>query len=287
MFDKIAFQDEDFSWQAALNLALVSDQAYNSESAIRDEAEKWGFSQFTFLDNDDTQAFVAADDETVLIGFRGTEANFADWFGNLKVIPKDTGRYGTVHSGFHGGYHNVHTDLVSFLSKVKAQDKNVWIAGHSLGGALALIAGAELYDQYAIAGIHTIGQPRTGNNAFLDFYDQNYGDRYIRIVNDRDVVARVPPLYGHTGKLYWFDEDGELQQVGRTRSADGVELGSPEPPPLTDAEFADLQQRMLKESATRGSFSGALSAVFPGVADHDRARYIDLIRAQVDLANEI
>lgn len=287
MFKKSAFEDEDFTWQAALNLALASQYAYDDGPVIEAEAKLWGFEAFAFLDRNNSQGFAVADDETVLIGFRGTEGNIADWLGNFRFLATESGGYGSVHRGFYNGYHAVHDQLMGFLHQTKAQHKKVWIAGHSLGGALALIAGAELHKEVPIAGIHTVGQPRVGNNAFLDFYDATFGDRYIRIVNNKDVVPRVPPVYGHTGKLYWFDQDGDLKQVGRTRADDGTQLDSPEPPPLSEAEFAELQEQMRGAQATRGHFSNLVSKAIPGVSDHDCQKYIDHIKEQVKLAEEL
>lgn len=292
MFDKTAFQDQDFSWQAALNLALVSDQAYEDAAAIKAKTEDWGFSQFKFFDNDDTQAFVAADDDNVLVGFRGTEGNFADWFGNLRVAPRDSRGYGTVHSGFYAGYHDVHDALVAFLNQIGAAQKALWIAGHSLGGALSIIAAAELHRKgFKIAAIHTVGQPRAGTSSFLDFCDQTFGDRYARIVNNKDIVPRVPPGYGHTGVLYWFDKDGELQQVGRTRSEAGEDLESPEPEAMSDAEFEAMEQELHEkdeaETRTRGSFGSFLSKAIPGVGDHGVDNYVRLIKGQADIGEDL
>jgi hypothetical protein len=294
MFDKRAFEDLGFSWQAALNLVLVSRQAYNDDNEIRAEAERWGFTRFRFFNSDDTQGFAAADAENVLIGFRGTEGNFADWFGNLRVAPKDTGRngYGTVHTGFYSGYHDVHDALLEFLEQVGAATKKLWIAGHSLGGALSIIAAAELHaKRFEIAAIHTVGQPRTGTTSFLDFCDSVFGDRYARIVNNRDIVPRVPPGYGHTGMLYWFDKDGDLKQSGRTRSIAGDALPSPEPEPLSDTEFEALDRQLHEneeaKTQTRGSFGSLISRAIPGVADHDLDAYTRLIKAQVDIGTDL
>ncbi len=100
-------------------------------------------------------------------------------------------------------------------------------------------------------------------------------------------VTRIPPGYGHTGKLYWFDKDGDLKQVGRTRSGSGAEAESPEAAALSEKEFAELIQEMGEQAMTRGKISDAIGKVFPGVSDHSCTTYVELIHEQVKLADSI
>lgn len=68
--------------------------------------------------------------------------------------------------------------------------------GHSLGGALAMhgIADAILSEVFPNTQkeLWTYGQPRVGNQEFLDLFVTEI-DKYYRIVNNRDIVAHVPP----------------------------------------------------------------------------------------------
>lgn len=56
-------------------------------------------------------------------------------------------------------------DAIKNLYSEKGKRRKLFIAGHSLGGALATIAGARLAfeDNVDIAGIYTIGSPRYRN----------------------------------------------------------------------------------------------------------------------------
>lgn len=47
------------------------------------------------------------------------------------------------------------------------------------------------------------------------------GDSYVRIVNDTDLVARVPPFYRHTGKLFHFDFVGNLRPSSSSEDQPG------------------------------------------------------------------
>jgi triacylglycerol lipase len=94
--------------------------------------------------------------------------------------------------------------------------RTLWITGHSLGGALAVLAGgACAYDPdtlLPVNGVYTFGQPRVGLHDFCNNIELKFGRVYYRFVNNRDVVPRVPPRafdYTHTGRLIHFDSNGE------------------------------------------------------------------------------
>eukprot|EP00697_Spironema_sp_BW2_P002404 gnl/Spiro4/13210_TR7008_c0_g1_i2.p1 gnl/Spiro4/13210_TR7008_c0_g1~~gnl/Spiro4/13210_TR7008_c0_g1_i2.p1 ORF type:complete len:423 (+),score=52.59 gnl/Spiro4/13210_TR7008_c0_g1_i2:29-1270(+) len=72
----------------------------------------------------------------------------------------------------------------------------VWITGHSLGGAMAAISAFDLVHTGKIPSsthvkVYTFGQPRTGNFLWATLYDQLIPDTY-RIVNAGDFVPHVP-----------------------------------------------------------------------------------------------
>ena len=44
------------------------------------------------------------------------------------------------------------------------------MTGHSLGGALAVMAAAHLHNKYSLVeNLYTLGQPRVGNDKFAEF----------------------------------------------------------------------------------------------------------------------
>ena len=65
---------------------------------------------------------------------------------------------------------------------------SLYITGHSLGGALAVIATKEL-DRDTLAACYTFGSPRVGNEEF----GEEIRAPIYRIVNAADGVPRVPP----------------------------------------------------------------------------------------------
>ena len=61
-----------------------------------------------------------------------------------------------------------------------------WIAGHSLGGALATLAAYDLQAEFGFKELqcYTFGCPRTGNHAFAQDYERVVPDTW-HVVNDR------------------------------------------------------------------------------------------------------
>jgi Lipase (class 3) len=84
----------------------------------------------------------------------------------------------------------------------------LYITGHSLGGALAMLFAYRWSNPtIPIAGIYTFGQPRVGDAKFRRRYDVLLGARTFRVVNEEDIVPRVPGLllgYRHAGQEVFF-----------------------------------------------------------------------------------
>ena len=70
-------------------------------------------------------------------------------------------------------------------------EKKVYITGHSLGGALAILAAYDLAQLYATRTfvIYTFGCPRIGNHVFSDAYAKVCPWTY-RIANESVCVSR-------------------------------------------------------------------------------------------------
>lgn len=129
----------------------------------------------------------------------------------------------------------------------------VFFTGHSLGGAVAAIVGSRVASPksaeersylarelhaplppegrgYPIGGIVTFGQPRAGNQAFVDMLHARLGDSthaaratlgapYVRFGNEEDFVPMLPLRgmgYRHGGLEAWYDRDFTDIQVSCT-----------------------------------------------------------------------
>lgn len=62
-----------------------------------------------------------------------------------------------------------------------------------------------------VQGVYTFGSPRVGNDVFRE--DINV--KIYRIVNNDDIVPRVPPpgIYAHVGELKFIDSNGIIRNT--------------------------------------------------------------------------
>ena len=273
-FHLSSLSSTDFDWHQALSLASASELVYGNEAEVKSTANQWGLESVVFIDRDDTQCFLAKHENIVLIAFRGT-TEIGDWITNLTL--RSTRRpYGKVHSGFVIGFEDVESEIEAQLRSITSQigrKPTVLLTGHSLGGALAIIAAAELQGEYIVSGVYTCGQPAVGRHSFHEFIREQYADKYHRFVNDNDIVTRLPPTYSHVGDLYHFDENGDLKHDAEAlRIAVEDECEGPET--LSTSEFRDLRKRMSKSSDLQ---DGATRGDLPLFRKHAISRYIELI----------
>ena len=203
---------------------------------LREEDDKRGRDlqeDFKYLINrtTDTQAFLFKKNHHIVLVFRGSQQS-ADWSTNFKFRMKrfailETKQEaavptGEVHRGFQDAWQSVEKRVVYRLKKWWTPETQLWVTGHSLGGALAALATTSLeYQGFRVAGLYTFGQPRVGDWRFTRQVNASMGDRMFRYVNNNDVVPLIPPqvnpvnigrLYGHMGQFRYFDWRGRLHE---------------------------------------------------------------------------
>ncbi|MGK3983262.1 lipase family protein [Sorangium sp. So ce136] len=90
----------------------------------------------------------------------------------------------------------------------------LFITGHSLGGALAVVAAAlihvdpDLNDvRERLRGVYTYGQPMVGLSDFSTRFQKEFGDKLFRHVYGKDVVPCLPPR--STGDFTHFGSEFE------------------------------------------------------------------------------
>lgn len=203
----------------AFLLAQMAKLSYEVESVARNQLrDRWGAAQVEWFDKSDTQAFAASDENNIIIAFRGTQPEVLnDWLSDIKFAYV-RGPWGHVHKGFSASLNFIWPDLLKTVKQFRTKEQPIWITGHSLGAALAVIASARLYNEKLIPrAVCTFGQPRVGNSKFSNSFFERFNINYRRFVNNSDGVANVPnpipPLgYTHIGKTCsFFDEKGKLK----------------------------------------------------------------------------
>ncbi|KAK9799340.1 hypothetical protein WJX73_007370 [Symbiochloris irregularis] len=177
----------------------------------------------------DTKVLIAWGKHQVVLAFRGT-ASLVNAKSDLKVWrvphPLIRGHYylGTkplVHSGFWRAWvaNDLNTRTLGFLQKLYSTGQvdagaRVCVTGHSLGGALAMLAAHDIATQIQPARlqVYTYGAPYPGNHAFCRSYDAVCPDTW-HIVNDRDPVPRSGKflcLFKRPGHRVRINRQGEM-----------------------------------------------------------------------------
>ncbi len=160
--------------------------------------QRSGFELLGTLNVMETQGFCCkrnVDNEPayIVLAFRGTEKKVSDWLTDANAIPIQQGST-KVHKGFHEAFTAVQSQVEAILNRVDCQDENgnklpIFITGHSLGGALAILA-TKLVASNIDGACYTFGAPRVANYEYFE----SVKTPIYRIVNSSDIVPRVPPV---------------------------------------------------------------------------------------------
>ena len=166
------------------------------------------YSLLDVIDINETQGFVckrdvAGEPHYLVLAFRGTEKKTSDWLTDARCVPTVEGNT-KVHKGFLEAFakkkstagKTVKDTVEEILDQADAKDDKgeplpLFITGHSLGGALALLA-TKMVAPNVDGACYTFGAPRVGNYEYFRFIKTPV----FRIVNSSDIVPRVPPGAG-------------------------------------------------------------------------------------------
>jgi hypothetical protein len=192
-----------------LRCAIAANLAYLDADRVATEAGVAGLSVVAPLNRDHNYGVVLEEPGVRIIAFRGTD-EWADWLTNVNVLPRRAA-WGYVHSGFAQAADTFWPEVPSRVQEARHAGCQVWFTGHSLGGAIAMLAAAKLMcgNEGDVDLVCTFGQPPVGDSAFCSGCDQAFGGRYIRCVNHTDGVADAI-FREHTGTLWYFDVTGRL-----------------------------------------------------------------------------
>jgi hypothetical protein len=235
----LAFHPDDSSFNRAnaLYLAHASDIAYHRAPA-KAAAERLGLDAVAFRHPiTRTRGFVGVCDTHAVLAFRGSDpVTLPTWVTDVVVKLVERADYqGRVHLGFSSALKRTWGKIERILEA--AGERPLFLTGHSMGGALAVLTACRL----ARAGrppvaVYTFGAPRVGDRAFC----AGYRVPTYRIVNRLDLVPEIPiasikrllpeksrfanqkilaqlkrmarrvPCYGHVRTFVYIDRDGQI-----------------------------------------------------------------------------
>ncbi|WP_437798877.1 lipase family protein [Sorangium sp. So ce693] len=172
--------------------------------------------------------------------FQGTAPkNVTQWLLNANTRMVQFVDIGRVHDGFYRNVEIVRPRFRKALARalgvpLESEDrapqppfspiKRLYITGHSLGGGMAALASAMLWNDHdqrlrdairsTLHGVYTFGQPMVGDHVFVETCEERFGARVFRHVYKHDLVPRLPPRttgsFAHFGKEYYCAEQGWL-----------------------------------------------------------------------------
>jgi pimeloyl-ACP methyl ester carboxylesterase len=267
--------DPTFNRANALYLAHASDVAYHRGPAAA-ARERLGLEASAFRNKvTRTRGFLGVCQTHAVLAFRRSDpVTLPNWVTDMVVRLVERGEYeGRVHLGFSSVLRRTWGKIEKLLEEVG--DKPLFLAGHSMGGALAVLTACRLAKMgRPPVAVYTYGAPRVGDATFCD----GYALPTYRIVNRLDLVPEMPmaslkrllpekprftnekilgklkrmaervPCYGHVKTFVYIDHDGVI---------------------TTDADVEPWHAHAVARAiATRGK------SFHEGITDHLIANYI-------------
>ncbi len=185
-----------------------------------------------------------------VICFRGT-SDPRHWAFNANTLLISWSAGGRVHLGFSRAFKLLQKSLTEELNH--QETRPLVFLGHSLGGALALLAATLIHPQSVV----TFGAPRPGNSVFAEVVESICP--IYRIVNGEDLVPALPSkidlldrfAYAHAGKLVRLQEGRAKPLLKESLYAlmERDQLGEPLPALLHHAPSSYVSQ-LARETAS-------------------------------------
>ncbi|TLS26012.1 hypothetical protein PpBr36_07491 [Pyricularia pennisetigena] len=160
-----------------------------------------------------TAGYLALDPKrkNIVLALRGSKS-LRNWITNLTFFWSrcDFVKDCKLHTGWATAWSQVQADVLATIAEARAQnpDYTVVVTGHSLGGAIATIAGVYLRQLGYPVQVYTFGSPRVGNQEFVQWVATQAGNVEYRLTHIDDPVPRLPPIflgYRHVTPEYWLN----------------------------------------------------------------------------------
>lgn len=169
-------------------------------------------------------AFVATKDDAIYVVFRGT-VTITEWIDDatFSQVPYNfVSKGGLTETGFTSIYGTIHQDILNTVMDL-AKDgsyNTLYITGHSLGAALAVLAVPELALKSGFSQpiMFNFAGPRVGNPKFSETTYNALMITSVRVANTNDLVPQLPkPIVevyenGHF-KTFFYDHVNEEHSI--------------------------------------------------------------------------
>ncbi|KAF2156854.1 alpha/beta-hydrolase [Myriangium duriaei CBS 260.36] len=172
--------------------------------------------------------------QRIIIAFRGTYS-IANTILDLATVPQEYLPYPasnnsnedvpkcddcSVHLGFYKSWIAAQGEILPQLRLLRATypTYKLTLVGHSLGGAVAALAGLEFQNRGWKPTVTTFGEPKIGNEGLAKYFDQRFGldvssvskagheKVYRRVTHRDDPVPLLPPtewgFVPHAGEVF-------------------------------------------------------------------------------------
>ncbi len=184
---------DSVSWLMARMSKLAYLPFEQDDSELKAALREAGFQLVKCFNAKGTQAFLAKRDldKIAVLAFRGTQTQgltletFFDVFTDLYAGMRSDENGVKTHKGFLQAFKRIEGEVLQQMQAFL--DYRLYITGHSLGGALALIAAGAVISKN-LQACYTFGSPKVGNEEF----DDKIKARIYRVVNAYDVVPFLP-----------------------------------------------------------------------------------------------
>jgi hypothetical protein len=171
----------------------------------------------------------------VILSYRGTEtATLVNWLGDADVGSEsslmsvgDGAHPVRVHAGFHLNVRAIWWGVIEELARalqgesllepgraVESPLETLYVTGHSLGGAMAVLFALAIADR--LRAVYTFGQPMAVCSP-LPGWVEEVGRKVVRHVRPRDPIPTLPPAqwgpFVHLGQEFRY-QDGDWRRFG-------------------------------------------------------------------------
>lgn len=305
-FDSVLKRDHQYEPELAYLCSVIAGWSYADGVTLAKQLKYYGLAGASieeFAVTNEVMCIVATAylirsrcGRIAILSFRGTEpTSVINWLTDADVALRSFHGRGAVHRGFYTNLRSVWGDVSHALLKMMQADEagegkgngngrsarleRLYITGHSLGGAMAVLAAARILLegdrrwQEALSGVYTFGQPAVGDRVFAKEFSQPLDTLLFRHEFRADVVPRLPPT-----------ATGDFVHVGTVRVAESA--GSAWNAPATIARQANhllytavsvLGSFALRRLPMTAKWERALFR-YSLLDDHTPSRYIEASR---------